>query len=175
MITRIIVPKLSQAERAKNFPNDLPHILAYADSATPRESESRASKVFKRNLRCMLSHLTQHVASENIIFVRHPHRYHLESSPKGYKWRSPNRVHLKAVAAEFQVTVYDSEEYFQTLPPNVVPQDLYWNNDMHLNFKGMKHYSNYLSSIIKPYLSDLRAKAAMKTEVSVGSNSAPLQ
>ena len=153
MITRVIVPRLSHDEREKNFPADLNHILAYADSEDARQSEGKAAKVFTRNLECMLSHLEEYVDKKNILFVRHPHRYHLETGPNGYKWRSPAHENVLLVAKSFGLRVHDSEVFFQQIAQKAPVKSFYWGGgDMHFNFTGMRHYSDYLSEVVLEHL-----------------------
>lgn len=128
-----------------------PHPFAFSSDMTPGAEKRFESElaILKRNLTELVEVLRKGTGSaERIVFIRHPHIFHLETSSRpplfsGLIGMTVGRTVTSLGASYFDATPELAERFGRD------PEPFYWKyGDMHLSFRGMEQYADVVAAFL---------------------------
>lgn len=117
-------------------------------SAVQREQMS----FFSSSLEELFTTLTEYLARDRILVVRHPHQRHLDDGHGSILNRKVGEL-VRGAAARHSIRYFDAQDDLQRRFGNR-PQAYYWNGDMHFNFEGMRAYSELVGRELLKMMQD---------------------
>jgi len=132
-------------------------LFSYSEEhgADLEQKYAKALLVFRQNLQELAEILKDYTKDgSRVLFIYHPHLQHLKPDAAGRLWNDlvSSSVQKASVANNF-LFFSAKETLKRRFGPH--PENFYWKDDMHFNFKGLEEYSAAVaafmaSAMIKP-------------------------
>jgi lysophospholipase L1-like esterase len=133
-------------------------LFSYSQDHSGADLEQKYSEallVFRQNLQELAEILKDYTKDgSRVLFINHPHLEHLKPDATGRMWNDLVSSSVKKVCAANNFLFFDATETLRQRFGSH-PEDFYWKDDMHFNFRGLEEYSAAVaafmaSDMIKP-------------------------
>jgi hypothetical protein len=132
------------------FEADATDPFMFSDDLSPDAGKKLDGElsILRRNLTELVGVLSKWTGSpQRVVFIRHPHLEHLETPERPPIWSNLIGSTVGRTVTSLGASYVDATpELIQRFGGD--PQRYYWPGDMHLNFKGLRQYSEVVAAFL---------------------------